>query len=172
MRSMASSAAPRLEQPGIFVDFVAATLTAKAFDSVTPGLGKWLVTVAVWLFALSTMISWSYYGEQGIIFMFGERMVLPYKVIYCMLIIVATVGFIEAQPGAVNVIAGATRFSVDLRSSADAICEERAEVLAATFNEIAARRGVSVAAESGFVASLITMNSPPWVFLVRRSGGA
>ena len=75
-------------------DFVAATLTAKAFDSVTPGLGKWLVTIAVWLFALSTMISWSYYGEQGIIYMFGERMVLPYKVIYCSLIIVATVGFI------------------------------------------------------------------------------
>ncbi len=92
--SLSSSTQPVLDRPGIFVDFVAATLTAKAFDSVTPGLGKWLVTIAVWLFALSTMISWSYYGEQGIIYMFGEGMVLPYKLIYCALIIVATVGFI------------------------------------------------------------------------------
>ena len=43
-----------------------ATLTARAFDKVTPGLGKWLVTVASWLFAISTMISWSYYGSGTI----------------------------------------------------------------------------------------------------------
>ncbi len=67
-----------------------ATLTAKAFDSVTPGLGMWLVTLAAWLFAISTMISWSYYGEQGIIFLFGDKAVLPYKFIYCLLIIVAS----------------------------------------------------------------------------------
>lgn len=62
--------------------------------------------------------------------------------------VVATVGFIEAEPGAVNVIPGATRFSVDLRSSADAVCTERAEVLEATFNDIATRRGVSVTIET------------------------
>ena len=64
---------------------------------MTPGLGKWLVTLAVWLFAFSTMISWSYYGEQGIVFLFGEQAVLAYKVIYCGLIIVATWGFIETD---------------------------------------------------------------------------
>ena len=74
-----------------------ATLTAKAFDSVTLGLGKWLVSVAVWLFALSTIISWSYYGEQGIVFLFGDRMVLAYKLVYCALVIVATAGFIESD---------------------------------------------------------------------------
>ncbi len=92
--SLSSATEPVFEQRSVFVDYVAATLTAKAFDSVTPGLGKWLVTVAVWLFALSTMISWSYYGEQGIVYMFGDRMVLPYKMTYCALIIVATWGFI------------------------------------------------------------------------------
>jgi AGCS family alanine or glycine:cation symporter len=95
--SLISSARPRVEGPGIYATYVGATLTAKAFDSVTPGLGKWLVTLAVWLFAVSTMISWSYYGEQGIVYLFGERMVLPYKVIYCALIIVATWGFIETD---------------------------------------------------------------------------
>ncbi len=95
--SLISDARPSVDSPGIYATYVGATLTAKAFDSVTPGLGKWLVTLAVWLFAISTMISWSYYGEQGIVYLFGERMVFTYKVIYCALIIVATSGFIETD---------------------------------------------------------------------------
>jgi AGCS family alanine or glycine:cation symporter len=88
---------PRLIGPGIYASYVGATLTAKAFDSVMPGLGKWLVTIAVWLFALSTLISWSYYGEQGAVFLAGERAVLPYKIIYCTLTVVATLGFLETD---------------------------------------------------------------------------
>jgi AGCS family alanine or glycine:cation symporter len=95
--TMTSVARPQHEDLGIYATYIGATLTAKAFDSVVPGLGKWLVTLAVWLFAISTMISWSYYGEQGIVYLFGERMVLPYKLIYCALIIVATWGFIETD---------------------------------------------------------------------------
>ena len=90
--TVASDSMPRLEDSGIYASYVGATLTAKAFDTVVPGLGRWLVTVAAWLFAISTMISWSYYGEQGIVYLFGDRMVLPYKVIYCLLILVATMG--------------------------------------------------------------------------------
>ena len=78
--------------PGsIFFDYKGATLTAKAFDEVTPGLGKWLVTLAAWLFAISTMISWSYYGEQGMVYLAGQRSVTPYKYFYCLLIIVAAI---------------------------------------------------------------------------------
>jgi len=95
--TMTGSARPEVDGPGIYATYIGATLTAKAFDSVTPGLGKWLVTLAVWLFALSTMISWSYYGEQGIVYLFGERMVLTYKVAYCLLIIVATWGLIKTD---------------------------------------------------------------------------
>jgi alanine or glycine:cation symporter, AGCS family len=50
----------------VYVDYAGPSLTAHAFDRVTPGLGKYLVPIAAWLFALSTMISWSYYGEQGV----------------------------------------------------------------------------------------------------------
>ncbi|MFG0286360.1 MAG: alanine/glycine:cation symporter family protein, partial [Phycisphaerales bacterium JB039] len=80
-----------LHSTGAWFNHQGATLTAKAFDSVTPGLGKWLVTLAAWLFAISTMISWSYYGEQGVVFLFGEKLVLPYKVVYCLLIVVAAI---------------------------------------------------------------------------------
>ncbi|HEX9875903.1 MAG TPA: amino acid carrier protein [Gammaproteobacteria bacterium] len=94
---LSSNARPEIESPGIYEVFVGATLTAKAFDSATPGLGKWLVTLSVWLFALSTMISWSYYGEQGVIYLFGERQVLGYKLVFCALILVATWGLIESD---------------------------------------------------------------------------
>lgn len=81
--------APHLAEPGAFFSYPGATLTAKAFDTTTQGLGKWLVSLAAWLFALSTMISWNYYGEQGVIYLFGSRMVTPYRVVYCLAIVVA-----------------------------------------------------------------------------------
>ncbi len=82
---------------GLYNDFVGAALTAHAFDRVQPGLGKWLVVLASWLFAISTLISWSYYGEQGVVFLFGMKAVLPYKLIYCVLAAVATLGFIKTD---------------------------------------------------------------------------
>jgi len=88
----ASRAAPVLRDGGIFVSYVGATLTAKAYDSVLPGLGKWLVTISVWLFAFSTIISWNYYGEQGVIFMAGERWVGIYRIAYCLCVVLATAG--------------------------------------------------------------------------------
>jgi len=95
--TVASAAQPIIHTPDLYVDYIGATLTAKAFDSVTPGLGKWLVTVAVWLFAFSTLISWSYYGEQSVLFLGGERAVMPYKLAFCALVIVATMDFIETS---------------------------------------------------------------------------
>ncbi len=88
---------PRLLNARLFIDYPGASLTARAFDTVQDGLGKWLVTLAAWLFALSTMISWSYYGEQGMIYLAGERSVMPYKIVYCGLIVVATAGLITTD---------------------------------------------------------------------------
>jgi AGCS family alanine or glycine:cation symporter len=82
---------PRFKAGGIYTDYKGATLTAKAFDAVTNGLGMWLVTIASWLFAFSTMISWSYYGEQGMMYLAGKSSILPYKLVYCVLIVVATI---------------------------------------------------------------------------------
>ena len=95
--TLASKTRPTLSDPSVYATYVGATLTAKAFDTVTPGLGKWLVTLAAWLFAVSTMISWSYYGEQGMVYLAGERSVLAYKLIFCALIIVATLGLIKTD---------------------------------------------------------------------------
>lgn len=82
---------------GLYNDLVGAALTGHAFDRVTPGLGKWIVTIAAWLFAISTMISWSYYGEQGVVYLFGTRLVMPYRLIFCGLIMVSCAGFIRTD---------------------------------------------------------------------------
>jgi AGCS family alanine or glycine:cation symporter len=92
----------RLIDKGVYQDLVGAPLTGHAFDRAIPGLGKWLVTFTCWLFAFSTMISWSYYGEQGIVFLFGRRLeaiaVLLYKLTFCALAILASwPGFIETD---------------------------------------------------------------------------
>jgi len=98
-KALASSTAPTLatDDGAVYVDYPGPSLTGYAFDRAIPGLGKYLVTLAAWLFALSTMISWSYYGEQGMVWMFGDKSVLPYKLIYCVLIIVAAAGFITTD---------------------------------------------------------------------------
>jgi AGCS family alanine or glycine:cation symporter len=88
---------PRIDDAGIYGSYLGAAFTSHAFDRVRPGLGKWLVTLASWLFAISTMISWSYYGEQGMVYLFGTRSVLPYRVVYCLLVLVACAGFVTTE---------------------------------------------------------------------------
>ena len=45
-------------------------------------LGGWIVLISVALFAISTAISWSYYGDRCAHYLFGPRAVLPYKIVY------------------------------------------------------------------------------------------
>ncbi|MCA9307821.1 MAG: alanine:cation symporter family protein, partial [Phycisphaerales bacterium] len=63
-------------------DLKGVIVTAEAFNQSIPGFGKFLVTAAVSLFAFSTMISWSYYGEQGAFYLFGEAIVMPYRIMF------------------------------------------------------------------------------------------
>ncbi|WP_208642300.1 allantoate amidohydrolase [Methylobacterium terrae] len=64
--------------------------------------------------------------------------------------LVATVGQIEVPRGAVNVIPARTRFSLDLRSPSDAVRHAALARLRATWEAIAARRGVTVEAQASY----------------------
>lgn len=90
-----SAHALQLAEPGVFKDYPGAALTAFAFDSAVNGLGRWMVSITIMLFALSTIITWSYYGEQGWVYLTGGRAVTLYRVIWCALIIVPCLGFIK-----------------------------------------------------------------------------
>jgi AGCS family alanine or glycine:cation symporter len=49
-------------------------------------VGGYIVSGGMILFAFSTAISWSYYGDRCIDYLFGSRMVTPYRVLYCILL--------------------------------------------------------------------------------------
>ncbi len=72
-------------------------ITAAAFDSAIPHFSIAL-TIAVILFAISTMISWSYYGLQGFMFLFGRsrQARLIYNIIFCIMIWVGSAISLDA----------------------------------------------------------------------------
>lgn len=62
-----------------------APLTQWAFRKGLSPLGDWghyIVLISVLLFAISTAISWSYYGDRCANYLFGHRAVLPYKIAF------------------------------------------------------------------------------------------
>lgn len=66
-------------------------MTATAFESVMGPAGRWIVTLTVTLFAFSTLISWSYYGEQGITFIFGEKYIPAYRYVFIAFIFIGAI---------------------------------------------------------------------------------
>jgi AGCS family alanine or glycine:cation symporter len=67
-------------------------LTARAFSSSFLGVyGEYLVTVGLVLFAFSTAIAWSYYGDRAVVFLVGTRWVMPYRLLYVGGFFIATI---------------------------------------------------------------------------------
>jgi len=68
-----------------------AELTALAFDRSLPGgLGQFIVTFGLILFAYSTILGWCYYGEKSIEYLFSERAVKLYRIIFVIFVAVGT----------------------------------------------------------------------------------
>jgi len=65
-------------------------MTSKAFATVLPWFPK-VLSLAVFLFAFSTMISWSYYGERCWTFLFGEQFSMFYKVLFLVFVVLGSV---------------------------------------------------------------------------------
>jgi AGCS family alanine or glycine:cation symporter len=59
-----------------------------AFNAAMPtgGAGGWMVGVSVFLFGYSALIGWAYYGEQFLEYLFGRRIIVPFRWLYCLLI--------------------------------------------------------------------------------------
>ena len=86
-------------------DAQAILLTSGAFQSAISWF-PYVLTIAVVLFAFSTMISWSYYGYQGWAYLFGrtKKMEYAYKILFCLFVIVgaaislgSVIGFSDAM---------------------------------------------------------------------------
>ena len=74
-----------------------AAITAAAFSKYISFSGPFL-TIAVVLFAISTMISWSYYGLQSWMYIFGKSKIsdLTYKIIFLLFIVIGAAGDMSA----------------------------------------------------------------------------
>jgi len=60
-----------------------AVLTAEAFNNGIFGhYGQFIVSIGLLLFAFSTVISWSYYGDRAVTFLVGTRFLIPYRILY------------------------------------------------------------------------------------------
>jgi len=68
-------------------DVVGAALTAFAFSQSLGDGGALVVGIGLALFAFSTTIAWSYYGDRSAYFLFGERAVTPYRVVFTVLVV-------------------------------------------------------------------------------------
>jgi AGCS family alanine or glycine:cation symporter len=68
---------------------------ALAFDSALPGAGGYVVAFCVFLFGYTTLIGWAFYGEQFLVYIFGPRVVVPYRWIYCLLIPFGAISKVE-----------------------------------------------------------------------------
>ena len=67
-------------------------LTAQAFRSSFLGQwGEYLVTIGLVLFAFSTALAWSYYGDRAVTYLVGSKWVMPYRLLYVSGFFLATV---------------------------------------------------------------------------------
>lgn len=68
-----------------------AHLSATAFNLGLPGPGGWLVSFGLVVFAFSTLLAWSYYGERCAEYLFGTRVIRPYRILWVVMVFVGAI---------------------------------------------------------------------------------
>jgi len=68
-----------------------ASLSAMAYGGGLPGIGEWVVTLGLVLFVFTTLLGWSYYGERAAAYLFGVKVILPYRLAWVACVFVGCV---------------------------------------------------------------------------------
>jgi AGCS family alanine or glycine:cation symporter len=86
-----------LEIRGLALQNSSALTTWGFQEGLSPlgGWGGWVVTICVFLFAISTMISWSYYGDRCVVYLFGTRWVIVYRLAFIFFVFLGSVLTLE-----------------------------------------------------------------------------
>ena len=69
-----------------------APLTAAAFEVALPGVGGYVVTVALAIFAFTTMLGWAFYSEKMLEYLFGVKVIIPFRVLWSLAAPVGAIG--------------------------------------------------------------------------------
>jgi AGCS family alanine or glycine:cation symporter len=83
------------------------TLTQAAFRmGLGSHLGSWIVAIGLAMFAFSTVLGWSYYGERSVVYLLGERALLPYRLLFVAAVFVGAVQRLEFVWGVSDLMNG------------------------------------------------------------------
>ncbi len=72
-----------------------AELTTLAFNTGLPGPGGYIVLIAIVFFAYTTMLTWNFYGEKSWEYLFGPKIVVPYRILFLIFLVIGAVGGLE-----------------------------------------------------------------------------
>lgn len=93
-------------EPSVVQKRTGITLSSASFDRFIPGFGSIFISAAGFLFALSTMVAWSYYGETASTWVFGPRALTPYRVVFVVLAFVGAVRKLEVVISISDILVG------------------------------------------------------------------
>ena len=68
-----------------------AELSTLAFNTGLPG-GEWIVSIGLVVFAFTTILAWSYYGERAAEYLLGTKVVMPFRILWTLALVVGAVG--------------------------------------------------------------------------------
>jgi alanine or glycine:cation symporter, AGCS family len=84
-----------------------AALAGAAFSTGLPGTwGNIVVTASLVLFAYSTVVGWSYYGETGVVYLLGPKAVVPYRFVWLVFIYLGAIGSLSVVWGVADTLNG------------------------------------------------------------------
>jgi AGCS family alanine or glycine:cation symporter len=72
-----------------------ATLTQLAFQSAMPGVGDEIVAISLAIFALTTILGWSFYGERCWNYLVGPRSILPFRLLWTAAVFIGAVTHLD-----------------------------------------------------------------------------
>ncbi len=84
-----------------------AALTSKAFDLALPGFGGYIIAIALAIFAFTTILGWSYYCERSLQYLFGVKIIKPFRVVWSLATLVGTtlkLGFVWLLADTLNAL--------------------------------------------------------------------
>ncbi|MCE7792016.1 sodium:alanine symporter family protein [Salipaludibacillus sp. CUR1] len=87
-----------------------AQLTSAAFEQYLPGVGGYIVALALLFFVFSTIIGWSYFGEKCFTYLFGGTASIPYRIAFVAALFIGAVVSLDVVWGFADVMNGLMAF--------------------------------------------------------------
>ena len=63
-----------------------AALSMLAFSTALPFVGEYVVTLGLIVFAFTTLVGWSFYGEKSVYYIFGQKAIIPFRILWVLVI--------------------------------------------------------------------------------------